>query len=115
MLNRCVVVVKAKPPLQKWLQSLPDPISLTLDEINQDSTVYLLPDYEENDEQRQLLRRHFDLIFEEQLAGWWQDEAGWPTDRDLKLFDAWFEVEFHSVVLDLVDGPLTYEECLVPG
>ncbi len=46
MLNRCVVVVKAKLAMQKWLQSLPDRINLTLDEINQDSTVYLLPDYE---------------------------------------------------------------------
>ncbi len=57
-----------------------------------------------------MLRRYFDPIFEEQLASWWQDETAWPSGRDLKLFDTWFDVEFHSVVLNLVDGPLTYEE-----
>ncbi len=110
MLNRCVVVVKAKQPFMEWLRSLPDPADLTLDQINQDNTVSLLPDYERDSKQRQILRQYFDLIFEEQLAGWWQDEAAWPSGRDLKLFNGWFEVEFHSVVLDLVDGPLTCEE-----
>jgi hypothetical protein len=110
MLNRCILIVKAKQPFQLWLQSLPDPTDLTLDEINQDSTAYLLPEYEDDAKRKGILRRYFDLIFEEQLAGWWQDETAWPANRNLKMFTAWFDLEFHSVVLDLVDRPLVYEE-----
>ena len=68
MLNRCVVVVKAKQPFMEWLRSLPDPADLTLDQINQDNTVYLLPDYERDSKQRQILRQYFDLIFEDQTS-----------------------------------------------
>jgi hypothetical protein len=109
MINRCILIVKAKQPFQLWLQSLPDPADLTLEEITRDSTAYLLPAYEEDNDRKRLLRRYFDLIFEEQLSSWWRDETDWPAKRDMKTFTQWFDVEFHSVVLDLVDKPLLHE------
>jgi hypothetical protein len=110
MLNRCVLIVKAKQPFLQWLQSLPDPANLTLQQVNRDKAAYLLPAYEEDNDRTELLRQYFDLIFEEQLASWWRDETAWPHDRNLKMFTAWFNLESHSVVLDLVDAPLLYEE-----
>ena len=47
MINRSIVIVKAKQPFQLWLQSLPDPANLTLQQINEDSTAYLLPAFED--------------------------------------------------------------------
>ena len=47
MINRCILIVKAKQPFLLWLQSLPDPANLTLQQINEDSTAYLLPAYED--------------------------------------------------------------------
>jgi len=110
MLNRCVVTVRAREPFLLWLHSLPDPTDITLDQVNQDSTVYLLPDYEDDDEQPRLLAQYYDLVFEDQLAGWWTDQRDWPEKRDLLLFTRWFDVGFHSVVIDLVDEPLWDEE-----
>ena len=81
-----------------------------MEQVNQDNTSYLLPDYESDNEGKEILRHYFDLIFEEQLAGWWQDETAWPSRRDLATFLQWFDVEFHSLVLDLVDEPLLHEE-----
>jgi len=110
MINRSVVIVKARQPFLQWLRSLPDPADVTLEQVNQDNASYLLPDYETDNEGKEILRQYFDLIFEEQLAGWWRDETAWPSRRDLATFMQWFDVEFHSVVLDLVDEPLLHEE-----
>ncbi|MGR3178307.1 MAG: hypothetical protein ACUZ8E_09665 [Candidatus Anammoxibacter sp.] len=47
-INRSVVIVKVKEPFLDWLQSLPDPTDITIDEINTDNSVYLLPEYEDD-------------------------------------------------------------------
>ena len=71
MLNRCVVTIRAKEPLHVWLQSLPDCDDITLDEVNRETTAYLLPVYEDDAEKEALLAQYFDLLFEEELGGWW--------------------------------------------
>lgn len=106
MVNRCVVMIRAKEPFQDWLRGLPNPGDFTLDEVNHDTTAYLLPDYEDDRRRTRILSRYFDLIFEEQLAAWWTDEKDWPSKRNLRMFRRWFDLEFHSIVLDLVDGPI---------
>ena len=110
MLNRCVVTIRAKEPLRVWLQSLPDCDDITLDEVNRETTAYLLPVYEDDNEQDALLAQYFDLLFEEELAGWWMAKDAWPTDRSFEVFKSWFDVDFHSVVVDLEDSPLRDED-----
>lgn len=75
-------------------------------QINEDGTAYLLPDYSYDNEQDEILVRFYELIFEEQLAGRWPDENDWPPKRNFALFSKWFDVQFHSLVIDLVDAPL---------
>jgi hypothetical protein len=110
MINRCILIVKAKQPFLLWLQSLPDPANFTLEQINRDNAAYLLPEYDDDNDRKKLLQRYSSLIFEEQLSSWWRDETDWPAQRDMRTFTQWFDVEFHSVVLDLVDRPLLREE-----
>ena len=110
MLNRCVVTIRAKEPLHAWLQSLPDCDDITLEEVNRETTAYLLPVYEDDAEKESLLAQFFDLLFEEELAGWWLAKDAWPTDRSFGVFKSWFDVDFHSVVVDLEDAPLLDEE-----
>ena len=109
MLNRCAVTVRTKQPFLDWLKSLPDPADETLDRVNHDRTVYLLPEYVYNSEQNSLIEQFHDLIFEERLYSWWRDEKDWPHPRDLATFKKWFDVEFHSMIIDLVDHPLVDE------
>jgi len=71
---------------------------------------FLLPEYEDDSQMEYLLRKYFKQIFEEQLNGWWLDEDAWPSRRDLETFKQWFDVEFHSVVFDLVDKPIQAAE-----
>lgn len=111
MLNRSLLLVRAKTPFLEWLRSLPDPVaeSTTLEAIHDESTVYLVPAYEDDEEREDILRQAYDVVFEDQLASWWTDEGDWPSNRGLEIFQAWFETEWHSIVEDLVDGRL-YDE-----
>jgi len=108
MLNRSLLIVRARQPFLDWLRSLPDPIDgdTTLDLINEDATAYLIPDYEDEDEYAAVLCEAFDPIFEHQLSGWWLDENDWPRNRTVEMFHAWFAIESHVMVEDLVDGPI---------
>lgn len=107
-IDRGLLTVRAKEPFIDWLHSLPDPdpVKYTLDEVNCDQSAYLLPEYEDDNKKESLLKKYFKQIFEEQLNGWWLDPAAWPSKRDLKTFKKWFDMEFHSVVFDLVDKPI---------
>ncbi len=110
MVNRSILIVRAKQPFLEWLRSLPDPANITLDEVNSDNTAYLIQDYKSDDEREKILTHCYDLVFEDQLAGWWRDETDWPEIRDMETFKEWFDIEFHSLVIDLVDGPLGDED-----
>ena len=110
MINRCIVIVKVKEPFLQWLANLPDPTHSTAERVNRDNTAYLLPDYDNDAGEGKVLKQYYDIIFEEQLSGWWLDEKDWPKDRTFKMFKEWFDVEFHSVVEDLVDELLVEED-----
>jgi len=110
MINRSILIVRAKEPFVKWINSLPDPAGVSRKQVDLDNTAYLLPEYAYDDEKEELLGQFFDLIFQEQLSGWWTDESDWPQKRDIAMFKEWFEVDFHSTVLDLVDAPLEKDE-----
>ena len=108
MLNRSAITVTAKKPFLEWLRQLPDPIdeSRTLDQINEDSSIFLLPEYDSESEIEECLKGCFEFVFDEQLNSWWTDETAWPENRDFSMFKEWFNVSFHSMVQDIVDEPL---------
>ena len=110
MLNRCAVTIRAKEPVLAWLQSLPGYEDITIDEINRETTTYLLPVYEDDAEKEALFGQYLDLLFEEELAGWWMAKDDWPESRSREMFKSWFDIDFHSVVVDLEDAPLRDEE-----
>jgi hypothetical protein len=109
MVNRCVLIVKPKQPFLRWVKSLPDPGTITLERLRDDTTAYLLPEYEADQDRDALLSEFYDEIFEEQLRGWWTDETTYPANRTLQKFREWFDVEFHSMVFDLGDYDLETE------
>ncbi len=108
MLNRSAITVRAKQPFLDWLKQLPDPVEpdTTLENINKDSSVYLLPELAMDCDKKELLEQSWDIIFEMELEGWWEDESGLPQERDLDMFKKWFNIEFQPVIEDLVDENL---------
>lgn len=110
MVNRGMLVVKAKEPFREWISLLPASDHITIKDINDDCTAYLVPEFEDDHERDRILKKIYSDIFVEQLFDWCIDEDRWPQKRTLTLFKRWFELEFYSVVEDLVEGELYTEE-----
>lgn len=89
-------------PFLDWLHRV-DPTSadLTLADLRREPTIYLLPEYDCEDEALDCLQEVVSEIFEEQLAGWYRVPSAWPRERDLRTFLRWFEYRRHSMVFDL--------------
>jgi hypothetical protein len=112
MLDRDLIVVKFKQPFVDWVSEAdpyPDGSSKTLDEVNEDVSTFLIPDNASEDLEG-WLKEYYLLLFEAILEEWYVDEILWPQDRTITLFKAWCDVEAHSMVFDLVDGPLIDDE-----
>ncbi len=83
---------------------------MTLADLREEPTIYLLPGYDTEAEARKHLRACCCEIFEEQLDGWYRVPSTWPVDRTFAAFSRWFEFSFHSVLFDLCDDPLKRDE-----
>ena len=109
--NRAAIIVRAKDPFVEWVQNADDDSKhITAKEINDEPHVYLVHDPELEGEMDKLVAKNYREIFEEELFGWFTDESAWPKKRDLKTFKQWFQVDFHSMVLDLSDEDYLIEE-----
>lgn len=61
-------------------------------------TVVLVPVPDNDEELEEFLKPHKRAIAEKELSHWIEDNARWPKFT-ADVFDEWFEVRFHSVVL----------------
>ena len=109
VINRAVIILRYCEPAVRWINKadpyVEDP-GITLNSVNQERTVYLIPEdaAEDQDTVDQWIALNYHHLFEAELDGWYTDPQLWPQDRTLDLFHAWFEVEWHSVVIDTVGG-----------
>jgi hypothetical protein len=104
------MIVRVKEPFIDWLRGLPVPGDFSASSINQDNAAYLMPDIEDDEDRDMVIEKTYEMVFEEQLDGFWTDESDRPKERTLEMFHQWFEIDFHTVVYDVVDGPLIDEE-----
>jgi hypothetical protein len=113
-----LIIVKPKQRFLDWIHSW-DSDRRKLEDIRIDPTAYLISqEYDVLNEQREILESVHSAIFEEELFAWYTGEELWPAQRDLKTVLEWFDVEFHSLIFDLVtDIPLeqTEYELDLPG
>jgi hypothetical protein len=112
-INRNVAVIKPKRPFWHWLKSLPDDnqgFEITEDELRRDCLTFLVPEAYSTEDARKYLEKHYKEIFKIELVSWHRKMTDWPKRRTLKLFRDWFEIEFHSEVIDLGQGRITKEE-----
>jgi hypothetical protein len=110
-INRTAILVKPAQPFLDWLRRV-DPTSkdLSLEDLQGEPTIYLLPECGNEGEVRECLEDLCSQIFEEELDGWYRVPSSWPGRRDLDAFEQWFEWSSHSEVVDLSEGDLLQEE-----
>jgi hypothetical protein len=111
VLNRNIFVVKAKPPFVNWVNGLPGiVIPVTLEELWDDCTTYLVPASFGEEEARDYIQKFKLYMFAIELDSWQHDPDAWPRKRTAGMFDRWFDLEFHSMLIDLPETPLFGEE-----
>jgi hypothetical protein len=111
MVNRSALVVKPAQPFLDWLHRVDRTSAhLTLEDLSREPTIYLLPEWETNEEALEHLAEISDEIFEEQLNGWYRVPSVWPEKRDLNAFLRWFDCSFHSMVVDLCEERLRHTD-----
>src|SRR5215471_3972052 len=105
MVNRSAIVVRPAQPFLDWLHRV-DPTSaqLTLEDLRREPTIYLLPEWEIEDEALEHLAEVSSEIFKEQFACL----SVWPEDRELNAFLRWFDCSFRSMVFDVCDELLRH-------
>ena len=81
MINRCAVLVQPAQPFLEWLRRV-DPMSakLTLEDFRREPTIYLLPEWETEQEALQQLASVCSDIFEEQMNSWFRVPSVWPEE-----------------------------------
>ncbi len=99
------VIIKPLRPYLEWAKGddAEGLAELVFENLRREPHVYLLPEYEDPASQQEVLKECWPAIFEALLAGWVTDEALWPKNRTLGMFQKWFEIQMSSMVQDL-DG-----------
>jgi hypothetical protein len=113
VVNRTAVSVVGAKPYTEWtLQKEADVNrgTLTVARAKTYGSVFLLPEFELEEDIQEWVEENAPWIFELQLAAWTDDESAWPPSRDLKTFREWFRVDIHSVVVDVGDDEIEGEE-----
>jgi hypothetical protein len=104
--HRNVAIVKLKEPFLSWLKAIRHPdADMTAEGLNHTCTALLIPDFGFYEDSRAYIYSHFRAIFENELESW-GDEADFPKELDVKMFEEWFDIEIYSTVLDMVDGEI---------
>ena len=109
-INRSIAIIRPKQPFVEWANQLPDAdFKVSVDELQNDCLVILIPEYTTNEEAKECINELYEDIFEEELSGWCTNESWWPKKRTQEMFWQWFNVEFHSVVMDPYEEPIEKE------
>ena len=111
MVNRAALILRYKEPAVRWINEAdPHPLDkpFTLADVDEEHTVYLISDDDGDSSETvdRWIRRNCKTLFEMELNGWYTDPALWPKRRSLKVFREWFDVEYHTVLIDTVEEPL---------
>ncbi len=103
--KRTAISIRPKQPYLDWANSLDEDGVKIGPEFTPEENIYLIADsVDQPSDLEALLEPYYEAIFKEELGAWHRFEADWPRRWDRATFLTWFEVEVHSLVLDLVGG-----------
>jgi hypothetical protein len=113
-IDRYALVVKPQAPFLAWLRSVDSTsIDTTLDDVNGEAHVYLIPIKGDSvTDLKVILKPHFKAIFEQELMAWWTAASDWPNPLTWTMFKTWFDLKLGTVVVDCGQRPIKREPLL---
>ncbi|GAB2781068.1 hypothetical protein GCM10027040_03920 [Halomonas shantousis] len=114
LLNRSALSVKPTQAFVDWINSLEPTVGdddLTLQDIDRENTVYLIPEMDTPEALEAFVHDRFADILESELRAWEEDERQWPAELNWALFKQFLSVEHSYLAIDLDDeAPLEVSE-----
>jgi hypothetical protein len=103
LVKRAAITVTPKQPYLSWANALEEGGVKIGEDFAPEKSVYLIGEVSDiiPFDRDVIVRPYFEAIFEEELNDWYRLESAWPSPRTFETFLEWFEVEVHSMVLDL--------------
>ena len=110
VVEKSIVVLKPKQPFLEWINmnlATSTETLLDLASIRIDCNSYMIPEINEIEDGIAFVDEYFESLFQMELASWSEDQNMWPKELTLKMFWEWFDVEFHSMLIDSLDEDLS--------
>lgn len=97
-INRCVVTLKPKTELVKWVKGL----GVERPEVwDFEGGAYLLDEHESEESLMQAISDQARAMLENELSIWTEDESRWPKQRDYNALKQWFDLHIAVAGFDL--------------
>jgi hypothetical protein len=110
LIDRSAAVLSIRQPFVDWINSLDDGMpQLTLESLNSESHVYLLPEYDTEQELVGILKEIYPVLFQLELVAFCKDDDLWP-EIEYGKFREWFDVQVHSMVFDPYEDEIERED-----
>jgi hypothetical protein len=110
-INRQVAIIKPKKPYADWISSLPGiDEEYSIESLSDDCTAILLPQFDNEEQSLNFIKKIYKKLFEIELASWNTDLKTWPKNRTYKIFCEWFKIEMHTEILDFGKDEILIEE-----
>ncbi len=114
LLNRSALSVRPTRHFVDWINELEPTMGdddLTLDDVERESTVYLIPEMDTPEALEAFVHERYAVILETELRAWEEDERQWPERLDWSLFQRFLQIEHSYLAIDLDDeAPLEISE-----
>jgi hypothetical protein len=110
VINRSAAILIPKQPFVDWANSLEEEEDkYSIEDFSSDCTVILLPVIDSDEHADAIVKDLYKNIFEAELSSWTTDENEWPRNRKYEMFLEWFEIEYHSIVIDPFEDDIEKE------
>lgn len=116
MINRTAVILKYKAPAIKWINEIElqqgDKNLTSEEDVNSnDQNIYLISEDENTPESTYIwCEQNYKILFMTELEDWYIDKKLWPNELSYKLFNQWFDINWHSTIIDTVDNEPLLDE-----
>ena len=68
-------------PCLDWVNTIPRSENYTVEDITEENTVYLIPNYDKKGDEDEFIKQHYSKIFDFELQGWKGRGTVFPENR----------------------------------